>query len=315
MKNIPDHIIKEIKGRINILDVAGRYVELKRRGNNYVGLCPFHEESNPSFTIPATKQFFKCFGCNVGGNVFKFLMQIEGISFVEAVKRLAEECGVELNFNALSFIGKRKSNKVDTSYDHVDIERAYKESLEFLPNSNFARWFFSITNTIDPLYHWGVGARPDGTTVFWYRDINGRLINGKEVFYLPNGHRDKDKGIRFLITGGRQCLFGEFQIPKYPVGTRIILVESEKTAIMASQRVPNLLWLATGGVNALTQEKAKVLAGRYVSVCIDSDIRGRENAERTISTLSKAGAKAEILDLFPERGDGYDLADYFSKLI
>lgn len=93
---IPQEIIDEIAGKINIVDVIGRYVPLKKQGQNFIGLCPFHNEKTPSFSVSQNKQIFHCFGCGAGGNVFRFLMDIEHMSFPEAVKKLADETGVKL---------------------------------------------------------------------------------------------------------------------------------------------------------------------------------------------------------------------------
>ena len=96
MAKIPPEKIAEVRERVDIVDVVQRSVQLTKRGQRFLGLCPFHQEKTPSFGISPGKQLFHCFGCGVGGDVFAFLMQIEGIEFPEAVRRLAKESGVEL---------------------------------------------------------------------------------------------------------------------------------------------------------------------------------------------------------------------------
>lgn len=96
MAIIPEHIIDRIRQSVSIVEVISRYVTLKKRGRNFVGLCPFHQEKTPSFSVNPEKQIFHCFGCGTGGNVFRFLMQHEKLGFVDAVKRLAEETGIEI---------------------------------------------------------------------------------------------------------------------------------------------------------------------------------------------------------------------------
>jgi DNA primase len=86
--------IDEIRNKADLLQIVGEYVPLKKRGKNYLGLCPFHSEKTPSFTVSPEKQIFHCFGCNEGGNVFAFLMKIENISFSEAVELLGERVGI-----------------------------------------------------------------------------------------------------------------------------------------------------------------------------------------------------------------------------
>lgn len=93
---IPQEILDEIIARCDIVSVVNEYVPLKRRGSNYQGLCPFHNEKTPSFSVSPNKQIFHCFGCGKGGNVFRFVMEIEGISFMEAVEKLAKRADVKL---------------------------------------------------------------------------------------------------------------------------------------------------------------------------------------------------------------------------
>ena len=91
-----DEILNEVRENNDIVEVISQYVHLKRSGRNYFGLCPFHNEKSPSFSVSPDKQIFHCFGCGVGGNVFTFLMKLESISFVEAVQMLAERSNIAL---------------------------------------------------------------------------------------------------------------------------------------------------------------------------------------------------------------------------
>lgn len=93
---IPEDLIEEVRSKHDIVDVVGRYVHLKKSGRNHSGLCPFHSEKTPSFSVNQEKQMFYCFGCHAGGNVFTFLMEIESITFMDAVKQLAEEAHIAL---------------------------------------------------------------------------------------------------------------------------------------------------------------------------------------------------------------------------
>lgn len=105
---IPEEIIQEIRERSDIVEVVGSYLPLKRSGANHLGLCPFHGEKTPSFNVNSTRQIFHCFGCGVGGNVFSFLMQIEGLAFPEAVRRLGERVGVEVPEQEISPAEQRR---------------------------------------------------------------------------------------------------------------------------------------------------------------------------------------------------------------
>ena len=91
-----DEVIEEVKSSNDIVDVISQYVTLKRSGRNFFGLCPFHKEKSPSFSVSPDKQIFHCFGCGVGGNVIHFVSKIENISFVETMELLANRAGITL---------------------------------------------------------------------------------------------------------------------------------------------------------------------------------------------------------------------------
>ena len=96
---IPEQKIEEVRHGANIVDVISSFVQLKKRGNNFIGLCPFHSEKTPSFTVSSEKQIFHCFGCHQGGNVFKFLMEYKRISFIESVKEIADQVGISIDYD------------------------------------------------------------------------------------------------------------------------------------------------------------------------------------------------------------------------
>ena len=91
-----DDLIEEVRERNDIVDVISSYVSLKKKGSSYFGLCPFHNEKSPSFSVSREKQMYYCFGCGQGGNVYTFLMEYNRLSFVEALQELAKRAGVEL---------------------------------------------------------------------------------------------------------------------------------------------------------------------------------------------------------------------------
>lgn len=99
---IPEDKITDIQNAADIVDIISEYVLLKKAGKNYKGLCPFHSEKTPSFTVSPDKKMFYCFGCHTGGNVFSFLMKHEGYSYPEAIKMLAERYGIELPTHEMS---------------------------------------------------------------------------------------------------------------------------------------------------------------------------------------------------------------------
>ena len=93
---IPHSFIQELLSRVDVVDVVGRYVQLKKGGANFMGLCPFHGEKSPSFSVSPSKQFYHCFGCGANGNAIGFLMEHVGMGFVESVKELASQVGLQV---------------------------------------------------------------------------------------------------------------------------------------------------------------------------------------------------------------------------
>lgn len=127
-----DDIIEEVRQKNDIVDVVSQYVKLTRKGSSYFGLCPFHNEKTPSFSVTPGKQMYYCFGCGAGGNVFTFLMEYENYSFVEALKYLADRAGVELPEPEYSGEAKKRAdtkailleiNKAAAQYFYVQLLR------------------------------------------------------------------------------------------------------------------------------------------------------------------------------------------------
>ena len=121
----PDELVEEVRSRNDIVDVVGGYVRLQKKGASYFGLCPFHNEKSPSFSVSPQKQMYYCFGCGAGGNVFTFVMEYENYTFVEAMKQLAERAGVKLpeaeyDENAKKFYQHFKSIKWEK---HIYLEQ------------------------------------------------------------------------------------------------------------------------------------------------------------------------------------------------
>ena len=109
-----DEIIEDIQNKNDIVDIVSGYVKLQKRGGTYFGLCPFHNEKSPSFSVSPNKQMFYCFGCGVGGSVYTFLMKYENATFQEAIKMLADRAGVELPQIEMSESDKRKRDLKNT---------------------------------------------------------------------------------------------------------------------------------------------------------------------------------------------------------
>src|SRR5512146_1903192 len=113
---IPDEKVREVRERAPILDVISGYMSLRKSGANYLGLCPFHGEKTPSFNVNPGRAIFHCFGCGLGGNVFSFIMKMEGLSFPEAVKFLAKRVGVIIEERPPTAAEKRRSDERESLY-------------------------------------------------------------------------------------------------------------------------------------------------------------------------------------------------------
>ena len=166
MARYSDEIIDEVRQSNDIVDVISQYVHLKRSGRNYFGLCPFHNEKSPSFSVSPEKQIFHCFGCGVGGNVFTFLTKIEGINFVEAVQMLADRANIQLptlenNQDSAREILKAKVYKVNeftANYYHENLYKPQaKEAQEYikkrkLTNDTLKAFKIGFSGKFDELY-------------------------------------------------------------------------------------------------------------------------------------------------------------------
>ncbi len=116
MANIPDEKVQEVREKVDIIDLVGRYVELRKAGRNFKGLCPFHQEKSPSFNVNPQRKGFKCFGCGAGGDAIGFVMEIEGKSFPEAVRKLAEQYGVQLPADTMRGVRGPSPHEKDAAY-------------------------------------------------------------------------------------------------------------------------------------------------------------------------------------------------------
>ncbi|MEK7346534.1 MAG: DNA primase [Pseudomonadota bacterium] len=137
---IPQSFIQELLSRVDVVDVVGKYVQLKKGGANFMGLCPFHGEKSPSFSVSPTKQFFHCFGCGKNGNAIGFLMEHAGMTFIEAVKDLAQQTGMQVPEEQQSPEDRAKAAAQKAKQDSLSdvLEKAgnaYREQLKITPRA------------------------------------------------------------------------------------------------------------------------------------------------------------------------------------
>ena len=125
--SIPDSVIDEVRDHTDIVEVVSQFVTLKKVGKNFKGLCPFHSEKTPSFTVSPEKRIYHCFGCGAGGNVFKFVIETQNISFIDAVRQFADSAGISIpqpnadNLNNPLYKERealKKANELAANYYH-----------------------------------------------------------------------------------------------------------------------------------------------------------------------------------------------------
>ncbi|WP_372879860.1 DNA primase [Staphylococcus epidermidis] len=164
---IDQSVIDEIKNKTDILDLVSEYVKLEKRGRNYIGLCPFHDEKTPSFTVSEDKQICHCFGCKKGGNVFQFTQEIKDVSFVEAVKDLGERVNIQVD------IGQNQTNSST---------KIASDELKMI----------EMNELIKDYYHYALMKTVEGEEALNYlheRGFTDDLIKEREIGYAPdNSH-------------------------------------------------------------------------------------------------------------------------------
>ncbi|MFP4266857.1 MAG: DNA primase [Spirochaetaceae bacterium] len=334
MARIPEKTLQEISDKINIADVVSDYVTLENKGSRYWGLCPFHSEKTPSFSVAPEKNLFYCFGCHKGGSVFTFLMEVEHISFVEAVQLLAQRAGVSLESaeqsetgteeQALSelyerthkmfryFLVARKEGEKARSYIK---ERGVSEETEELFGLGYSpedrRWLYGFLRkkNYSPSF-----LAKSGLFSRRYPEISlfsGRLVfpirrtNGKVVAF---GGRSLDGGEPKYINSPdtelyrkKTTLFGLYEGAKEIRRSREVLVVEGYFDVIAffDAGIPRAV--APLGTS-LTEEQGRVLK-RYSDRAVlifDDDRAGREAAVRAIEVCEKAGLDCSVV--IPEGG-------------
>lgn len=164
---IPEDKVREVAERLSIVEVVSDYVQLRRAGANYTGLCPFHAEKTPSFNVNPAREIFHCFGCGAGGNAFSFIMRIEGLSFPEAVKLMARKAGIEIEERQLSHAEKQAQDERQAFQRINELTTGYYRSiLEQKPEGAIARDYLekrAATGEVAEAYRLGFAPdRSDG---------------------------------------------------------------------------------------------------------------------------------------------------------
>lgn len=327
--------IEEVRSKSDIVQIIGRYVNLKRTGSSYVGLCPFHSEKSPSFNVSPSRQMYKCFGCGVAGNVITFIMEYENYTFPEAMEFLAEQAGVTISKSELSPEMKREKN-LRTELVQINAKAAsyYYAKLKSPAGKTGYEYFLSRGLSEETIRHFGLGyAGQGGSELYRYLKNQGyadQLLKETGLFKMDErGVYDKfwnrvmfpimDINNRVIGFGGR--VMGDAK-PKYLnspetklfnksknlFGLNYAKLGKKKNIILCEGYMDVIAMHQAGFTNAVaslgtafTSEQAVILR-RYtdeVLLTYDSDQAGVKAALRAIPMLRDAGINARIVHMEP----------------
>ena len=340
MAMISDQKIDEIRASSNIVDIIGEYVDLKRAGSSYKGLCPFHKEKTPSFTVDEKKQLFHCFGCGAGGDVVSFIMQKEGLTYPESLEYLANKAGIRMEYSENNSINPKNKELYEINKDIMMFFYknllTSKEAINYLKNRGLSgkivnRFMLGFAKNSwndlcdyiefkgynkDDLENIGLIKKSSkGNYYDKYRNriifpiinhfgnvigFGGRAIGDEMPKYLNSPESD--------IFKKRYNLYG-LNIYKKQKGTDIILVEGYMDVIALNNYGIDYAVASLG--TALTLEQAKLIK-RYaenVYICYDRDGAGINATEKAIEIFLEVDVKAKIITL----DEGLDPDDFIKE--
>ena len=309
-----DELKEEIRSANDIVDVVSQYVTLKRSGRNFFGLCPFHKEKSPSFSVSPDRQYFHCFGCHKGGDVFTFISEIERISFKEALEFLAERARIELpvsqnsEFNKNQYL-KDKMYKINAETAIFYHERLYKPlakiAQEYVKQRKLDNKTLKGFKDEEILATGLVNKNNNGEYIDRFRkrlmfpimDVSGRVVafggrkleNNEKLAKYINSNEN-------LIYSKKKHLFA-MNLAKQSTSKKIILVEGYMDAISLYQRGFDNVVASLG--TALTEEQGRLLRKycEQVILSYDSDGAGQEAIMRGLSILENQGCDARVLQM------------------
>lgn len=343
---IPEDIINEIKYRNDIETAVSQYVNLKRRGKNLVGLCPFHSEKTPSFTVYPENGSFYCFGCGVGGDVFTFTGLIENLDYMESIKLLAERSGISLPQDGYDDSMQRLKKKI---YDINRDTARFFHSFLMSPGGKWALDYLTGRGlTVKTIKHFGLGAAPDSWDALIHhlkekgytesdmlaanvigKSQRGSLydrfrkrvmfpiinIRGNIVAFSGRAMPGEDKqGGKYVNTSDTpvykksENLFG-INFAKSVCSERVILVEGNMDVISLHQAGFENTVAPLG--TAFTTEQANLLS-RYtkeIVLMLDADAAGQKAVRRASGLLENTGLSVRVV-VIP---DGKDPDEYIKK--
>ena len=340
MAMISEQKIDEIRASSNIVDIIGEYVDLKRAGSSYKGLCPFHNEKTPSFTVDEKKQLFHCFGCGVGGDVVSFIMQKEGLSYPESLEYLANKAGIRMEYSNNYEANPRNKELYEINKDimmfYYKNLLTNKEAINYLKNRGLSgkivnRFMLGFAKNswqdlCDYIEYRGydkkdledIGLIKKSSKGNYYDKYRNRIIfpiinhYGNVIGF--GGRAIGDEMPKYLnspesdIFKKRFNLYG-LNIYKKQKGTDIILVEGYMDVIALNNFGIDYGVASLG--TALTPDQAKLIK-RYaenIYICYDRDSAGINATNKAIEIFLDADVKPKIITL----EEGLDPDDFIKK--
>ena len=332
MNRYSDEIIDEVRQSNDVVDIISQYVHLTRKGRNYFGLCPFHNEKSPSFSVSPDRQIFHCFGCGVGGNVYTFLMKIEGITFKEAVETLAEKANIQLPTLENSADSSKeelkakvyKVNQFTADFYHQNLYKpTAKMAQEYvkkrkLNQETLEAYKIGFSGKFDELYkalkQQGFGEKEilesglvnkndNGTYIDRYRnrlmfpicDARGKVIafGGRVLDDSKPKYINSPENV--VYSKGRH-LFG-LNVAKKDAAKRLIIVEGYMDVISLHQRGITNVVGALG--TALTEQQGWLLrkSTEQVILGFDADGAGQTAVARSMEILQNMGCDMRVLQI------------------
>ncbi|WP_178041287.1 DNA primase [Frisingicoccus sp.] len=331
-----DDVIEEVRSRNDVVDLIGNYIKLTKKGSSYFGLCPFHNEKSPSFSVSRDKQMYYCFGCGAGGNVFTFVMEYENYTFVEAVKYLAERAGIKLPEMEVSEEQKRIQSQRQRLLDiHKMAARYFYYQLKSKNGANALAYFEKRCLSKETIAHFGLGfSNPYRDDLYQFLRSKGYddgilKASGLVTMDEKYGAHDKfwnrvmfpimDVNNKVIGFGGRVLGDGT---PKYLNSPETLLFDKSRNLyglnFARTSRQPFMI-ICEGYMDVIAMHQAGftnavaslgtaftlqhgILLKRYteeVRLAYDSDEAGVKAALRAIPILRSAGLRIRIIHMNP----------------
>jgi len=331
-----DGLIEEIRSSNDIVDVISSYIKLQKKGSSHFGLCPFHNEKSPSFSVTASKQMYYCFGCGVGGNVFTFIMEYENYTFIEAVKYLADRSGIALPEVELTTEQKRQASEKQTLLEISKLAaKYYYYQLNSDSGAQALEYLIGRGLTKETIVKFGLGystkISSDLYTYLKQKNYPDSLLKATGLITLDEqkGAHDKfwnrvmfpimDVNNRVIGFGGRVLGDG---MPKYLNSPETLLFDKSRNLyglnLARLSRKPNII-ICEGYLDVISLHQAgfsnavaslgtaltgrqALLLKRYtdeVLLAYDSDHAGQKAAVRAIPILKEAGISTKVIDMSP----------------